>query len=699
MTAMMPQMTAKEIADRLGVARFTVSRWVKEENWHSITELVNGIPVNKYLVSLLPEERKRALMTKSENLPAIAENNLPAAVITDELPDYKTLKGWQKKIMNARLALFREFQRIEADVGTNQAIDKFITTVRHGQLPQRLQTLVSVANARSGSCQGNRTISKSTIFRWKEMDRQGLTAFAPKAVGKMEVPAWAPYFIKCFSLPQKPTIPEAIEEMAKILPPEIQMPSYWQVQRFHKKRSRLDRQRGRKTGSELQGHRAYRIRDTSEYMPFDVGVCDGHSFKARVAHPVHGRPFHPEVCAVIDAATKVCMGWSAGLAESSQTVADAVRHAATVCEAKTYGGVFGILYTDGGSGNAAKVNTDEFIGLFPRLGTIWEKGIPGNAQGHGLVEILNKSLWIRAAKQLATFTGKQMDKLTARKMYLLVNKDIKEKGHSELLPTWPQFLENCRQAVEDYNRRPHSSLPKITDQGTGRRRHMCPLEKLAWHISHGWQPESVQFDQNTIDTLFMPRAEATVVRSTVTLWKNIYYDKMLEHYDGERVQIAYDIHDASVVRIYDDEDRLICKAEFEKNKSSYFPMPLVEQAREQRAKRRAQLKQEQLAEIEAERNGLIDIAPAPERKIINMRNAAQIKVDRAALQKEMAHEPEREIPIDDKGKYKFWCELDRELSRGVTLTGKELRFYEAYRMTTSFRAFRMVAEDLGEAMQ
>lgn len=118
-----------------------------------------------------------------------------------------------------------------------------------------------------------------------------------------------------------------------------------------------------------------------------------------------------------------------------------------------------------------------------------------------------------------------MDKLAARKIYLCVNKDIKEKNHSDLLITWKQFLEHCQQSVEDYNRRPHSSLPKITDQETGRRRHMSPLEMLAWHISRGWKMESVQFDQNAIDTLFMPMADATVIRSTVSLCKTFITTK------------------------------------------------------------------------------------------------------------------------------------------------------------------------------
>lgn len=127
-------------------------------------------------------------------------------------------------------------------------------------------------------------------------------------------------------------------------------------------------------------------------------------------------------------------------------------------------------------------------------------------------------------------------------------------------------------------------------------------------------------------------------------------------------------------------------------------MPMVEQAREQRAERRKQVKLDQIAEIEAERNGLIDITPTPEQKIVNMQDAAKAKVDRAALQAEMEQEPEREIPKDDKGKYKLWCELDQKMSRGTSLNDKEIVFYEAYRKSSSFHAFRTVEGDLGGAM-
>ncbi len=676
--------SAQEISDLVGVPKRTVHRWAQEEQWHGSRDIVNGAAVTRYPLSLLPTERQVMLLGPEAQAPAIAGQ--PAG------PTLATLKDWQREVLHARVVLFRYFQKLEAQLGTGPAIDEVVSMADAGALPNGLQQYVPIANAR---CRGNsRTISRATIFRWKKMSKGGLVAFAPKDAEQPAVPPWAPYFIACYNTPDKPSVTQAMERMAAKLPPEIAMPSYSQVSRFHRKRSRIDRERGRRTGSELKSMQGYRRRDTSELRPMDVGVCDGHSFKARVAHPVHGKPFKPEICSVIDAATRVLVGWSVGLAESATTVAGAIRHAATVNDEKPFGGVFSVLYTDCGSGNMAKVNTDELTGVFDRIGTTHTKGIPGNAQGRGLIERLNSSLWIPAAKELPTFVGQEMDSLTQRSVYLLVNKEIKQSGRSARLATWPQFIDHCRRSADAYNRRPHSALPKIDDPQTGRRRHMCPLEMWAWHVSRGWEQSACLLSDQEIEVLFLPRRECTVDRAQVRLFTNVYYNKVLEHYDGQKVQVGYDIHDASRVQIWDGDGRLVCYAHFDKNKTSYFPKSFVEQAADQRAKRRAQIKLDQLAEIEAERRGVIEATPG---RVIELTPVAPaLKADRKALVAEMsARTEEIAIPTDDKGKFRYWNELHRRMNSGETLSEREVQFYEAYRKSASFRAFSSVSETLG----
>lgn len=674
-----------------------VRKKAKIEGWQYVYEPGRGGKTKMYHFALLPQAvREQITMAESKPLDTAPAPSIETALVkgVEKLPTIASLKGWQRRVMDARLAILRTIDDLIPIYGTDRAIATLIQRVKEGTLPEHmhhLYELIPVANTRGGKT-GKRTLSRTSIYRWRRERKKGATALAPAAVERQKIPAWAPYFLECYQKPQNPSIPEAMDEMASILPDDIPMPSYSQVVRFQRKRSRLDQERGRKTGSALKAVKGYRQRDTSQLRPLDVGVCDGHTYKARVAHPVHGQPFKPEVCAVIDAATRVVTGWSAGLAESAVTVAGAVRHSAVVNDEKPYGGVFAILYTDGGSGNKAKINTDEFAGLFPRLGTVHKTGIPGNAQGRGLIERLNQSLWIRSAKMLPTFVGREMDRLTERNMYLLLDKDVRRKKQPEQLISWPLFLKFCQQAVDDYNRRPHSALPKIIDEKTGRRRHMCPLEMWAWHVSQGWNPADHQLSEQEVEVMFLPRVSRTVKRAQVSLFGNTYYNRVLEHYDGEKVQVAYDIHDGEKVQIWDRDDRLVCYAHFEKNKDNYFPQSEVEYAREQRAKRRAKIKLSQLDEIEAERRGPMEIEPAAQ--VIDISAASpKIHADREKLAREMAQTTVT-IPRDDRGKYRFWNRLDKRLSSGETLTEQEMRFYEAYRNTRSYRSFKSVEEDL-----
>ncbi len=699
--------TAKELAGLTGLpgTERSVQRKADREQWPFRAKAGRG-GGREYAIASLPEATKdhlhRLAMEAAGQalVPAVSKKIIRPAVSKEVAlqeivsPQAITeLKDWQREIYLARLSLYNEFKQLQTLHGTCKAVEKLVIMARTSTLPAHLQPMVAQANARRGE---DRHLSKSMILGWdRRVKKHGEMGLAPRPVRERRIATWAPLFISCYGQPQNPSLTEAMEAMAKILPEGMVMPTYHQVYRFHTKRSRLDRERGRKTGSEFRALQGYRKRDTSELLPFQVGVCDGHSFKAKVAHPITGNPFKPEICSVIDAATKMIMGWSVGLAESALTVAGAVRHAATINENKQYGGVFAIFYTDNGAGNMAGVNDDELTGIFARIGSTHRTGIPGNAQGRGLIERLNSSLWIRSAKELPTYMGKQMDSLTSRNMYLLVNRQIKQNGVSHHLPSWPQFMEHCQQSVEAYNRRPHSSLPKFNDPETGARRHMAPLELLAWHMMNGWNPEECRLAQTDLDLLFLPRETRVVRRASVGIFSNTYCHKILEHYEGETVQVGYDIHDGEKVQIWNADGQMLCYAIFEKNRTSYFPQAQVEEASRKRAQRRRQINLDKISEIDAEERGLIEAAPVV--KMIDYQaSSPKIRADRAQLQAEMAAAPLVEIPADDKGKYGFWKALDVKVNQGETLEGKELRFYNSFCNGITYKAFRATEEQFSE---
>lgn len=582
----------------------------------------------EYHISSLPEETRDHLHFQRENLPVpIIDQHL---VVHEEIKqDLTSLKKWQRDVMSARLILYREFEQLQTMYGTTKAVSKLVTMAKTGTMPEHLQEQITRANARGGK--NGRTLSRSMILGWqRDVREQGISGLAPKQIEKNKVPAWAAYWQKCYQRPQKPSVPEAMAELEQILPDNIPLPSYSQVRRYNSKRSRLEREKGRHSSAALKRFRGYCRRSTDNLQPLDVVQCDGHSFKAKIANPFHGRPFKPEVCAVVDVKTKMCLGWSSGLAESAHTVADALRHAMTVNEHKPWGGIPAILYTDKGAGNMAHMLNDKVTGVLSRAGVEHHTGIPGNAQGRGLIEKTNQKLWISAARKLTTFAGNGMDALEQRRVYLLMDKEVRQTGVCAIseLPTWRQFMEICEQSMRDYNNTPHSGLKKIKDT-TGRIRHMTPAEAWFTSIRDGWRPTMI--DPAILEDLFRPQVVHKTNRAQVSLFNNIYYNSILEHYHGENVIIEYDIHDPQVVRVRDMDQRLICLAQLDRNKRDFFPLSEVERARDKRAGRRIGLLERKIDEVQAERNGTLEIEAD---------NTFLIEADAGAVDRVMAQNDE-----------------------------------------------------------
>ncbi|MCD2961059.1 DDE-type integrase/transposase/recombinase, partial [Pseudomonas aeruginosa] len=182
----------------------------------------------------------------------------------------------------------------------------------------------------------------------------------------------------------------------------------------------------------------------------------GHTFDAEVQHPMHGRPFRPEITTIIDIRTRRIPGWSTGLAESALVVVDALR------DACTKGGIPAIFYVDNGSGYVNHMMRDEAVGLMGRLGIDMKNSLPYNSQARGVIERVHQSLWIRAAKELPGYIGADMDRQAKLATFKLTRRAI-AKGGTMPLMSWESFVAFCEQQIAEYNDRPHSSLPRIVD--------------------------------------------------------------------------------------------------------------------------------------------------------------------------------------------------------------------------------------------
>ena len=663
--------TAKELAGLPGMpsAKKTVIALAARENWPWRKREGRG-GGREYSIEALPAETREALLAQAAaHLPAVVPPAPLPALRAESLPTPATLARWQRDIMDARCAILNHVDTLAEIHGVVKAVKKIVLQAKTGLLPAPLQQLLPTANARSGNKRGKQTLCPRTLFRWRELRAQGVTALAPKEPPKQPIPPWAPYFLKCYRVPRRIGVPEALEDMAEILPSGIPMPSESQCYRLLARMSKVEREMGRRTGNDLRAIKPFRRRDTSDLEPLEVVLCDGHSFKAKVAHPKHGRPFHPEVCAVIDAATRKAIGWSAGLAESAETVADALRHAIQNT------GIPAIFYTDPGSGNKAAVNADPAFGRYARLGITFKTGIPGNSQARGLVERFQASCWIRAARKLPTFTGKGMDGTTLHKTSRLLDKEIRAQGQSGMLPSWLQFLDQCAAAIDGYNNRPHKALPKITDSA-GKRRHMTPNEAWAVHAAKGWQPMTVTPQE--LDDLFRPRIQTTTRRGEVRLFGNLYFHVDLQHHQGEQVFVEYEPQDGRFVTVRDLEERLICKAGFEANKSRIYPVSASEKAIEDRARGRRKRKERDLEEIELERRGTTVVITPDNPKVIALRQ--KLLAEEAAPQAAVV-----DLPTDAAGRLRYYKDLRFRMGHGERISGRDLEWMGKFEETREGR--------------
>ena len=316
-------MTAREIAEIIGLKRTAVVMCARLNNWLYEEVRGNGGLTYRYAVNDLPVDIQLAIRRSinkgcadvalrlpevsgdgnfqalsvrgvSETLPAVVESaSVPAVVSAAQLTD------GQKSVANSRAALLSFVDEIaEKMKSISSAVAYVARAAQVGGLPGHLQSLIPLANARKGG------ITVSTIWGWYKRRKNGFNGLIPRIPQKSTIKKeWMDMFMQFYGRQGKPSVSKALEEMAKAHP-EMILPSISKARRYLDRLDAIARNKGRLTGNEMQAIKPFRRRSTEELMPADVYVTDGHTFKALIAHPFHGRPFRPEVCAVLDAATR-----------------------------------------------------------------------------------------------------------------------------------------------------------------------------------------------------------------------------------------------------------------------------------------------------------------------------------------------------------------------------------------------------------
>lgn len=575
-------------------------------------------PVSDVLSGLPEGARDTVLAFASHQLPApvAPAGAVPPSVVPAGVPsaaveiigDTTHMTNNQRAVLDARAVILAWVERMAPVAGGITAARlQAEKMAKRGALPAEIARLVPLANAKSGKA-GKATFCKRTLIYWHSsvVAAGGKTsALAPKApTPDMSVPPWGPALLTLN--PQKRSLRSIVDDLAKpgALPMGITPPSYDQAKRWLSKVSTIERNRGRMGSKELKALLPYVKRDLSGLDPLDIVQSDGHCLDAEVLHPRHGRPFRPEMTSIIDLATRMCVGWSAGLAENALGVTEAIVYMVTRW------GIPAVWYVDNGSGYNNQLMDDERTGLLARIRTTKLNRLPNNPQAGGYIERSHQTIWIAGAKKLPTYMGKDMDRQAKQRVFKITRADIRAVGTTRHMMRWDEFLAWAEEQVRDYNNSPHRGLPKITDPETGRRRHMKPVEAWVDAIERGWQPSMVTAAEAA--DLTRPYEVRTVQRGTVSVLGQSYFSRLLTDWHGCEVLVGYDIQDASKVYVRDPDGRLICEAGFEANKRAVVPRSYLDAAIERRHEGRLRRAQDHVNEIHAELGTvLIDATATP----------------------------------------------------------------------------------------
>ncbi|KQI69405.1 hypothetical protein AN189_03000 [Loktanella sp. 3ANDIMAR09] len=597
-------MTAQEIADaakRLGLScmphtKQNVNRRARIDGWSDLPRFVRkrsgaaGGGGTEYHVSLLPEAMKAALEAEVSRAVTVESNatRRDVEVAKRQALDTTALTARQRQVMNARSLVLAAIENVQVAEGytRTQTVRLFVA----GEIDLDLDAAtIATANDRASK---TANVSRPTLLRWFQYrDADGIGALAPKPTKeRADVPAWFWDFLGHYARPQKPCITEALDAFLRTPHGTNEPITYSKVRRLIDKLGNVERHRGREGSLTLKSRMAYVTRSTGDLLPTCVYTSDGKTFDAEVAHPLHGRPFRPEITTVVDVATRRAVGFSIGLAENAEGVVDALRHA---CEEH---GVPAIFYVDRGSGFKNKRLDAQMTGLMGRLGITKYHSLPQNSQARGIIERFHGSVWNPLAREFDTYVGVEMDRQARQKSFKVTRKEIREIGASSSLPTWDEFLEGCRKAIATYNAKPHSALP-------GRQ---SPDEYWQSHVDTGFEPVIVTKAES--DDLFRPYVRRKTRRCLIEYKTNTYFNIALQEYDGDEVLVGYDIHDADRVWVRaidtaDGEDvpgRLICIAKFAGNEERYVPLTMQRLADEGRAKGRLRRAQDKIDEIAEE---------------------------------------------------------------------------------------------------
>jgi putative transposase len=642
----------------------------------------------EYPISALPQAAQDVIAAKmAPVVPAVVRPAMAKPIVE--------MKDWQKRVLDARASVLLAIADLQVraavrgkELSWSAAIESFLCKLKAGELAPELQELVRVANNRVGKRE--KPLSRSTIYNWRNAREAmgGVGGLAPKAVQEDGPPAWLGDFLKHWALPQKPSIRTALENWAKA-ETGLALPSYSQARRALKTMDNRLRIAGRMGHRERKRMLAYVARGTEDLWSTAIYTADGHTFKAQCAHPRSGRPFRVEVTPVLDVYSRKIVSRSIGQNENSWDVT------AAIAQAFLSHGVCAFFYVDNGAGFNNMTLDARATGILSRFDVGKENSIAYNAQARGLIERINNTIFVKAAKGFPTYCGDDMDEEARQRMYRRVSRDVRDMGSSPALPSFEETVAAIDQAIDEYNNRPHSALPTIADPVTGRRRSMTPNEMWAEGLAKARQlgmPLEV-VEPHAVFELWPSKIRKTS-RGLVDCNGESYFAQDLEAFHGEDVEVRFNPNDPAFVIVVPSRGVPI-RAELDGNKRPYLPKSVIEQQVERRglnAIKRGEAKVERIRALHqdhllqgAPKRPLIEIpAEERERHEVFVANYEPIRI-----------RTERDEENEKRDAMRRWLSIENAIAAGIAIAPDDRAFHARFRETSEFKSFQIFsAEEL-----
>lgn len=431
------------------------------------------------------------------------------------------------------------------DTSISGVVDWFISIVGTSKYPSYEEMALKLGR------NGNPPSRASLIAKCNSYRAEGIMGLVPKHKGSSRQEfGWEARAIHFWQLPSKPSY----QAVAEWLNQEgHESASYNRVRAYLKSLPADIQIRGR-IGQKLFNNtqRSYVRRTTVNLEPGTVYQGDGNTIDIYMRHPSGNKVWRAELTLWIDVASRYVVGWYVSEAESANSTLFALSHALI-----SQNHIPAMLHIDNGSGYKNKMMSDDSYGFYHRLGISVMHSLPYNAKGKGHVERFFGTMQRKFLKRFPSYCGADMDNEASQKLL----KDF-HNGKTEL-PTREDFIRAFSAWLDVYHANPHRGLDGNTPQNVYADRTLTPLES-----------ESA--------AIFWPRTERTVRRACVHFGNREYGNSELIHYNGKQVQVEYNLHDDSMVRILDQKCRWICDAELI-HKADYLPSSRIEEAKQKRA--------------------------------------------------------------------------------------------------------------------